>query len=112
MFHSVACVLALPNVCHDDDARALTYKIASSHASQINGRATVAFKALNELVSCQWKSCAPLKKVRRGWRVREAVHTPSGLYIWTNRASAVVQSNSRQNKIEARGQTSNTISRD
>lgn len=42
----------------------------------------------------------------------EAVHTPSGLYIWTNRASAVVQSNSRQNKIEARGQTSNTISRD
>ena len=76
------------------------------------GRATVAFKALNELVSCQWKSCAPLKKVRRGWRVGEAVHTPSGLYIWTNRASAVVQSNSRQNKIEARGQTSNTISRD
>ena len=90
---------------------ALTYKIASSHASQINGRATVAFKALNELVSCQWKSCA-LLKVREGGGWGEAVHTPSGLYIRTNRASAVVQSNSRQNKIEARGQTSNTISRD
>lgn len=34
-----------PDVKHDDDARALTYKIASLHASQISAGATVASKA-------------------------------------------------------------------
>lgn len=75
-----------PDVKHDDDARALTYKIASLHASQISAGATVASKAF------EWTGIVSMEKLCsvEGEGGRQCIHPVDYTYV-QNRASAVVE---------------------